>query len=93
MSVTSDKNRFFQTSTSLENDRRRAAKSSNKLGDLIPVGSKILDLLSDPTSHDHVFVAESAGLARRVQLSVRHLQPDHLLWIPHLLTLPLNPCA
>ncbi|KAF8468286.1 WD40-repeat-containing domain protein [Kalaharituber pfeilii] len=69
MSVTSDKDKFFQTSDSLEKATRRAAKSKNTLGDPIHVGAKILDIISDPTSPDRVFIAQSDALARRVQLS------------------------
>ncbi|RPB26256.1 WD40 repeat-like protein [Terfezia boudieri ATCC MYA-4762] len=69
MSITTDKSRFFQSSDALHADTRRARKAANTRGAPIPVGSKILALLDDPTSPDHVFVAESAGLARRLQLS------------------------
>ncbi|KAF8426691.1 WD40-repeat-containing domain protein [Tirmania nivea] len=69
MAATTDKGRLFQTSAALEAAARRARKAANTRGAPIPVGSKILAVLADPVCADHVFVAESAGLARRLQLS------------------------
>ncbi|KAF8441224.1 WD40-repeat-containing domain protein [Terfezia claveryi] len=71
MSITTDTDRFFQSSDALRASTRRARKAANTRGSPVPVGSKILALLSDPASPDRVFVAESAGLARRLQLSSR----------------------
>ncbi|KAI5800209.1 WD repeat protein [Peziza echinospora] len=66
MSVTSDKDKFFQTSASLEEDQRRALKATNTAGSPIQTGSKILDILPDPTNPSRVFLACSASIARRV---------------------------
>lgn len=71
MSQSHDPGHFFQTTSSLETLARRAAKASNKNGSPIAATSKILALLADPLDADAVYIAESGGLVRRVQLSVR----------------------
>lgn len=53
-----------------ENARRRQAKASNKNGNPIEVGSKILDVAPDPLNEDNIYIAESSGVARRISLSV-----------------------
>lgn len=58
-------------SEAIANRERKAAKSSNKHGDPICMKSKILAAISDMSAAaDSIFVAESAGYARRVNLSV-----------------------
>lgn len=73
MSASTDKGHFFQTSSSLERDAHRTAKAGNKRGDPIEASSKILALLPDPLDAGRVYVGESGGLARRVELSVSNL--------------------
>lgn len=51
---------------------RKAAKSGNKYGDPISMKSKILAAIPDPANPSgSIFIAESAGFARRVNLEVR----------------------
>ena len=80
MSVTTDKDHFFQTTTSLEQSSRRALKSKNKLGNPIVLSSKLLDIIPDPLHANNVYVAESGGVARRVDLSVS--SPSRVTNIP-----------
>jgi hypothetical protein len=49
---------------------RRAAKCTNKAGDPISVTSKILDVIPDPLNLSRVYISESGGLVRRVDLEV-----------------------
>ncbi|KAA8911758.1 WD40-repeat-containing domain protein [Sphaerosporella brunnea] len=74
MSVSTDPGHFFQTETSLATAARRAAKAGNKNGSPIVATSKILSLLPDPRSHDHVYVAESCGIVRRVGLKTADIK-------------------
>ncbi|MCJ1374894.1 hypothetical protein MMC20_006127 [Loxospora ochrophaea] len=68
MSRSIDPDHFFQTNTSLEQSKRKALKSTNTNGSPIRLPSKVLALLPDPTSPTHVFVAESAGTVRHLNL-------------------------
>ncbi|PWW74864.1 WD40 repeat-like protein [Tuber magnatum] len=68
MSVSSNPGHFFQTETALANAKRRAAKSSNRNGSPIALASKLLSIIPDLNSSMHVYVAESCGVARRVDL-------------------------
>ncbi|CAK7209370.1 hypothetical protein SCUCBS95973_000416 [Sporothrix curviconia] len=65
---TADPQRFFETDAAQELRERRSAKSANKYGSPVVLKSKVLAVLADPTSPAHVFVAESAGSARRVNV-------------------------
>ncbi|CAK7202266.1 hypothetical protein SEUCBS139899_004988 [Sporothrix eucalyptigena] len=65
---TADPQRFFETDAAQELRERRSAKSANKYGSPVVLKSKVLAVLADPTSAAHVFVAESAGSARRVNV-------------------------
>ncbi|ERT00115.1 hypothetical protein HMPREF1624_03484 [Sporothrix schenckii ATCC 58251] len=65
---TADPQRFFETDAAQEQRERRSAKSANKYGSPVLLKSKVLAVLADPTSAAHVFVAESAGSARRVNV-------------------------
>ena len=64
--------------TTYENDRaseaehaRKAAKAGNKNGDPLRMKSKILAAVPDPASPStSIFIAESAGYVRRVNLDV-----------------------
>ncbi|KAI9813915.1 MAG: hypothetical protein M1832_006062 [Thelocarpon impressellum] len=68
MSRSTDPGHFFQTSASISESARRAAKASNSLGAPIRLGSKLLAILPCPESAGAIFVAESAGVARRLVL-------------------------
>lgn len=59
---------FFQTSSSIEDSARKSSKAANNLGDPVRLDSKLLAVL--PSNHGHeVFVAESAGHLRKVNLN------------------------
>lgn len=81
MSRSTDPGHFFQTDASEAIRARRAAKSGNKNGDPIKLMSKILDVAVDPLSPACLFVAESAGCIRKVNVEVG--EPTHLevTWI------------
>ncbi|KKZ61972.1 hypothetical protein EMCG_03529 [[Emmonsia] crescens] len=68
MAQSSHRDDFFQTTTSLEETRRKADKSGNSNGDPIKLQSKLLAIVADPSSKAAVYVAESAGLVRKVVL-------------------------
>ena len=71
MTTSSDPDHFFQTTHSLSETTRRAAKSKNTFGNPIRLPSKILAVITDPLpSSPAVYVAESAGNARRIDLDV-----------------------
>ncbi|KAF5024045.1 hypothetical protein F66182_3893 [Fusarium sp. NRRL 66182] len=64
-----DPDHFFETSATQAQRRRKAAKAGNKNGDPVVMKSKILAAVPDPVSPlTSVFVAESAGAVRRVNL-------------------------
>ncbi|QIX01496.1 hypothetical protein AMS68_007013 [Peltaster fructicola] len=60
---------YFQTSDSIASSERKQAKSRNKYGRPIKLSSKILASHVDPYDHRAVYVAEAAGVIRRVVLS------------------------
>ncbi|UKZ92412.1 uncharacterized protein TrAFT101_007369 [Trichoderma asperellum] len=67
---TSNRDAFFQTDASNAERERKALKASNKNGDPIVMKSKILAAVPDPFSPSTaVFIAESAGFARRIDLT------------------------
>ncbi|PGG99893.1 hypothetical protein AJ79_08375 [Helicocarpus griseus UAMH5409] len=68
MAQSSHRDDFFQTTTSLQETRRKAEKSSNTEGNPIKLQSKLLAIAPDPRSPGAVYVAESAGLLRKVVL-------------------------
>ncbi|EEH08279.1 WD domain-containing protein [Histoplasma capsulatum G186AR] len=68
MAQSSHRDDFFQTTTSLEESRRKAEKARNSNGHPIKLQSKLLAIAADPTSDSSVYVAESAGLLRKVVL-------------------------
>ncbi|KAL9116467.1 MAG: hypothetical protein Q9187_007008 [Circinaria calcarea] len=76
MSQSTDPDHFFQTTDSITTARRKAAKSKNNHGNPIRLPSKILALIPDPTSPNHVYVAEAAGTVRRVSLEVAPARPE-----------------
>ena len=49
---------------------RRAAKADNKNGNPIALKSKLLAAIRDPASPSSIFVAESAGSVRRLDVDV-----------------------
>ena len=49
---------------------RRAAKADNKNGNPIAFKSKLLAAIRDPASPSSIFVAESAGSVRRLDVDV-----------------------
>lgn len=70
MSKSQDPDHFFQTSQSLAETSRKAAKSHNEHGAPIRLKSKILAVVADPTREGTVYLAESAGQVRRLVLDV-----------------------
>jgi hypothetical protein len=70
MSRSTDPGHFFQSDASESTRARRAAKSGNKNGNPIVLQSKILNVIPDPFSAAAVYIAESAGCVRRVNLEV-----------------------
>ncbi|KAH7370537.1 WD40-repeat-containing domain protein [Rhexocercosporidium sp. MPI-PUGE-AT-0058] len=71
MSRSTDPGHFFQTDASESIRARRAAKSGNKYGDPIALHSKILGCVSDPFSSVDIYIAESAGCVRKVNIETR----------------------
>ncbi|CZR53924.1 related to TRANSCRIPTIONAL REPRESSOR RCO-1 [Phialocephala subalpina] len=71
MSRSTDPGHFFQTDASESTRARRAAKSGNKNGNPIVLQSKILSVIPDPFSPACVYVAESAGCVRKVNIETR----------------------
>lgn len=60
-----------RSSEAIANRERKVAKSSNKHGNPISMKSKVLAAISDPADPENsIFVAESAGFARRISLGV-----------------------
>lgn len=70
MSVSNDPGHFFQSDASESTRARRAAKSGNKNGTPIVLRSKILSVIPDPFSSACIYIAESAGCVRKVNLQV-----------------------
>ena len=73
MSRSQDPDNFFQTSQSLAENSRKAAKSTNEHGAPIRLKSKILAVLVDPTQDSALYIAESVGQVRRLILDVRNV--------------------
>ncbi|TGO64688.1 hypothetical protein BCON_0006g00910 [Botryotinia convoluta] len=71
MSRSTDPGHFFQTDASESTRARRAAKSGNKNGNPIVLQSKILSLIPDPFSPQCIYIAESAGCVRKVNIETR----------------------
>jgi hypothetical protein len=80
MSVSNDPGHFFQTDASESTRARRAAKSGNKLGNPIVLQSKILNIILDPFSSSSVYIAESAGCVRKVNIEVGMVKSLSLLF-------------
>lgn len=58
-------------SSSLESDARRSIKSQNKAGNPIVLPTKVLAIARNPDASNSVYVAESAGVIKRVDLHTR----------------------
>ncbi|KAL5325860.1 hypothetical protein ACEPPN_006994 [Leptodophora sp. 'Broadleaf-Isolate-01'] len=71
MSRSTDPGHFFQTDASESIRARRAAKSGNKYGNPIVLQSKILSCVPDPFSSAAIYIAESAGCVRKVNIETR----------------------
>jgi hypothetical protein len=70
MSQSTDPGHFFQTDASEVTRARRTAKSGNKNGNPIVLHSKVLKAIADPFSSRSIYVAESAGCIRKVNIEV-----------------------
>ena len=70
MSRSTDPGHFFQTDASESSRARKAAKSGNKNGKPIVLKSKILNAIADPFSSSCLYIAESAGCVRKVNVEV-----------------------
>ncbi|EPS43013.1 hypothetical protein H072_2997 [Dactylellina haptotyla CBS 200.50] len=70
MSVSSDPRHFFQSDESIEKAERRARKKKElrDKGQPINVPTKILALLPDNSSPNHVFIAEAGNVTRRLNI-------------------------
>ncbi|PVH77860.1 WD40 repeat-like protein [Cadophora sp. DSE1049] len=71
MSRSTDPGHFFQTDASESIRARRAAKSGNKYGNPIVLQSKILNCVPDPFTSAAIYIAESAGSVRKVNIETR----------------------
>jgi hypothetical protein len=70
MSQSTDPGHFFQTDASESTRARRAEKSGNKNGNPIVLQSKVLSVIPDPFSPACIYIAESAGCVRKVNVEV-----------------------
>ncbi|KAI1499766.1 WD40-repeat-containing domain protein [Biscogniauxia marginata] len=61
---------FFQTDAEQALQERRAAKAGNKNGNPVILKSKLLAAIPDPNSPSSLFIAESAGSVRRVNVDI-----------------------
>ncbi|OTB12961.1 hypothetical protein K445DRAFT_14251 [Daldinia sp. EC12] len=68
MNKATSPDQFFQTDAERAKRERRAAKAGNKNGNPITLKSKLLAAIADPTNPSSVFIAESAGSVRRVNV-------------------------
>ncbi|KAI4927267.1 uncharacterized protein J4E92_006434 [Alternaria infectoria] len=68
MSRSNDPGHYFQTTSSLEETARKAAKSKNTKGNPLKLPSKILALTADPHHENHIYVAEAAGNVKRINI-------------------------
>ncbi|OJK04848.1 hypothetical protein ASPACDRAFT_109805 [Aspergillus aculeatus ATCC 16872] len=68
MAQSSHRDDFFQTTASLDEQKRKDAKSQNTNGNPIRLQSKILAVAADLLNANAVFVAQSGGTVRKVIL-------------------------
>lgn len=75
--LNNDAGNYFQTTDSIAETERKAAKSTNKHGDPIALPSKILAIHPDQDNDNAILVAEAAGDVKRIDLEVSkpHLCP------------------
>ncbi|KAF5231207.1 hypothetical protein FAUST_9420 [Fusarium austroamericanum] len=73
-----DRDHFFETDAVQAQRQRRAAKADNKNGEPIVMKSKVLSVVPDPASPlTSVFIAESAGAVRRINLETSELKTTY----------------
>ncbi|KAJ5865705.1 hypothetical protein N7534_000258 [Penicillium rubens] len=70
MTTSSNRDHFFQTSASLDEQERKDAKSQNTNGNPIRLQGKILAAHPDPWNTGSIYVAQSNGTVRRIILAV-----------------------
>ncbi|KAL4873721.1 hypothetical protein BDV12DRAFT_52043 [Aspergillus spectabilis] len=68
MSTSSHRGDFFQTTSALDEQKRKDAKSNNTSGSPIRLQSKILAVRADPINEGAVYVAHSGGIVRKIIL-------------------------
>ncbi|KAL2828402.1 WD40-repeat-containing domain protein [Aspergillus cavernicola] len=68
MSASSHRDDFFQTTSALDEQTRKDAKSNNTHGSPIRLQSKILAVQADPLNVGSVYVAQSGGTVRKIML-------------------------
>ncbi|KAJ4369580.1 hypothetical protein N0V83_005342 [Neocucurbitaria cava] len=73
MSHSNDPGHYFQTTSSLEETARKAAKSKNTKGDPIKLPSKILAIAADPQDENQIYVAEAAGNVKRINIETNNI--------------------
>ncbi|CAI7590391.1 unnamed protein product [Penicillium discolor] len=69
MTTSSNRDHFFQTSASLDEQERKDAKSQNTNGNPIRLQGKILAAHPDPWNTGSIYVAQSNGTVRRIILA------------------------
>ncbi|KAL5002578.1 WD40-repeat-containing domain protein [Aspergillus recurvatus] len=69
MAVSSYRGDFFQTTSALDEQKRKEAKSSNTNGSPIRLQSKILAVQPDPFDFGSVYVAQSGGTVMKIVLA------------------------
>lgn len=70
MAVSSHRDHFFQTTSSLDEVERRQRKATNKSGDPLKLSSKILAVTRNPYKEDDtVYVAESVSTVRSIAVN------------------------
>lgn len=78
---------YFQTTSALNEEARKATKSKNTKGSPIKLPSKILAVIPDLQDQDAVYIAEAAGNIKRVNVKVEQPSFCNLLWpgrTPHI---------
>ncbi|OAL55246.1 WD domain-containing protein [Pyrenochaeta sp. DS3sAY3a] len=77
MSRSNDPGHYFQTTSSLEETARKAAKSKNAKGNPIRLPSKILAIIADPQDEQQIYVAEAAGSVKRINLKTNSVSATY----------------
>ncbi|KAF2640748.1 WD domain-containing protein [Massarina eburnea CBS 473.64] len=68
MSRSDDPGHYFQTTSAINEEARKASKANNTKGKPVKLPSKLLAVVADPENEEGVFVAEAAGTVKRVLL-------------------------